>query len=266
MNTASPRALTCAALVSAGLAQPAMATSQPAAAAGEAWQYEVTPHLLAAGMEGTIGVRGYATPLDVSFGDIAENLDAGFMGLFTAQKGPWSLGMEGVYMKLSGGKSGTVTGPGGVVQVGGRLDIDYSMYIAQASVGYRVLDEKTKVDLIGAVRWTKLETDVSVVIPFPGPIFGGAASASGSEDWVDGVVAVRVLHPVGDKVSLLGYSDVGAGGSDLTYQVMAGVNWEYKRDFTAKVGYRYLSWDYERGGTVWDMAASGPYLGLGIRF
>ncbi len=243
-----------------------LVASQPAAAASETWQYEVTPYLLAAGMEGTIGVQGYTAPLDISFSDIAENLDAGFMGMFTAQRGPWTLGMEGVYMKLSGGKSGTVTGPGGVVQVGGQLDIDNSMYIVQGSVGYRVLDDKTKVDLIGAVRWTKLDVDVSVVITFPGPVFDGAASAGGAEDWVDGVVGVRVLHPIADKVALLGYADVGGGGSDLTYQFMGGVNWEFKKDFTAKVGYRYLSWDYENGGTVWDVAASGPYLGLGIRF
>ena len=27
-----------------------------------------------------------------------------------------------------------------------------------------------------------------------------------------------------------------------------------------------VRWDYEDDGSVWDMAASGPYLGLGIRF
>lgn len=157
-----------------------LGANQPAAAADEAWKYEVTPYLLAAGMKGTMGVRDHTAPLDISFSDIAKNLDAGFMGMFTSQKGPWTLSMEGVYMKLSGGKSGSVTGPGGVAQVGGQLDIENSMYIVQGSVGYRVLDEKTKVDLIGAVRWTKLDVGVSVETTFPGPIFGGAASASGS--------------------------------------------------------------------------------------
>jgi opacity protein-like surface antigen len=59
---------------------------------------------------------------------------------------------------------------------------------------------------------------------------------------------------------------VGAGGSDLTYQVIAGANWEFSEGYTAKVGYRILSWDYENNGTVWDMTASGMYMGLGIRF
>ena len=95
---------------------------------------------------------------------------------------------------------------------------------------------------------------------------GGTRSASGSESWTDAVVGALVNHPVADNVSLVGYADVGGGGSDLTYQVIAGANWEFNKGYTAKFGYRLLDWDYEEDGTVWDMTASGPYLGLGIRF
>ena len=64
----------------------------------------------------------------------------------------------------------------------------------------------------------------------------------------------------------MGYFDIGAGGSDLTYQFVGGVNWELNDTFAAKAGYRYMYWDYEDDGTVWDIAASGPYVGLGICF
>ena len=64
----------------------------------------------------------------------------------------------------------------------------------------------------------------------------------------------------------MGYADVGAGESDLTYQFAAGANWSVNDRFAMKVGYRYLYWDYEDDGTVWDVAVSGPYLGLGISF
>ncbi len=245
------------------------AVSQPCVAAeADDWQYEVTPYFLASGMEGTVGARGNTADIDVPFSDIWDSLDAGFMGLFTAQKGPWSYGLEAVYMKLEGGVSNTVTGPRGVVSVNGRLDVENSMYIAQGTVGYRVLDDKTKLDLTGALRYTKLDLDMNVAVQFtPGVVFpGGTLSAGGSENWTDAVVGVRVLHPLSERVSLLGYADVGAGGSDITYQATAGVNWEFKRDFTAKVGYRYMYWDYANDGVVWDIAASGPYLGLGIRF
>lgn len=245
-----------------------LALSLPGIAAEtDRWEFEVTPYLLGAGMDGTTGTRGVTTDVDSSFSDILDNLDAGFMGLFTAQKGPWSFGVEAIYMKLESDGSKSVTGPLGRVTVKGALDVTSTMYVGQASVGYRVLDDRTKLDLVGALRYTKLEVDLDVAIDTADIVFpGGARSASGSDSWVDGVVGVRVLHPVSETVSLLGYADVGAGGSDLTYQFIGGLNWEFRKDFVAKVGYRYMYWDYESGGNVWDMSASGPYLGLGIRF
>ena len=236
------------------------------AAAGDEWQFEVTPYLLAAGMDGTVGVRGYEADIDMSFSDILDDLDGGFMGLFTAQKGPWLFALEGVYMKLEDGAARTVTGPGGVVSRTGKLDITNTMYIAQGTVGYQLMDDRTKLYALGALRYTDLEVEMDVDVAFAPPPFGGSLSEHGSESWVDAVVGLHAVHSVSDVVSLVGYADIGAGGSDLTYQVMAGVNWEFNEGYTAKIGYRYLYWDYEDGGTVWDMTASGPYLGLGIRF
>lgn len=176
--------------------------------------------------------------------------------------------LEGVYFKLEDQGSKTVTGPFGNVSVSGALQLTTKMYIYQGTVGYRVLDGTTSVYVIGGLRYTKLDVDMDVTVTTtPGIVFpGGARSAGGSDSWTDGVVGAMVHHPVSDNVSLLGYADVGGGGSDLTYQVMAGANWEFSKGYTAKAGYRLLDWDYEENGIVWDMTASGPYLGLGILF
>jgi hypothetical protein len=202
-----------------------MAIGQPALAAEpDRWQYEITPYLLAAAMDGTAGAKGITVPVDASFSDILENLEGGLMGLFTAQKGRWTFMLEGVYINLGAELSGPVAG------------------VVSANVD------------------TKLSADLDLVGP------GNSISVGSDDNWTDAVVGVRVLHPVADNVELLGYADVGAGGSDLTWQVVAGVNWEFAKGFTLKAGYRHMYWDYEDGGTVWDMSASGPYLGLGIRF
>ncbi len=235
--------------------------------ASDQWEYEVTPYMLFAGMDGTLGIRGYTTDVDVSFSDIWDSLDAGFMGLFTARKGPWTLGLEAVYMKLDGEEGSSFAGPGGIIGGDGQIKVTTSMYIYQGTVGYNLVDDRTRVDLVGGVRYTKLHTRMGVKVAFDRPPFDDVnASLKGSDSWFDGVVGLWVHHPVSEEVSLLGYADVGGGGSDLTYQFMAGVNWEFKEDWTAKFGYRYLSWDYEDDGTVWDMSASGPYLGVGFRF
>ena len=254
--------IVCVACLGVGLAQEGLAADT------DPWQFEVTPYFLAAGLDGTVGVRGVEADLDVSFNDIWDSLDSAFMGMFTAQKGPWTFELETVYLKLEDQGAKGVTGPFGKVSVGGALELTTELTILQGSVGYRVLDDATKVDLIGALRYTDIDVDMDVSITTtPGIVFpGGAASVSGSESWTDAVVGARVLQPVADNVALVGYADVGGGGSDLTYQLIGGVNWTFRKGFTSKLGYRYLSWDYEDDGTKWDVAASGLYLGLGIQF
>jgi hypothetical protein len=151
--------------------------------------YELTPYLLAAGMDGTVGVQDHTTDVDAPFSDIWDSLDAGFMAQFTAQKGSWIFGLEGFYMKLEGEGSTTVPGPGGAVSVNSQMDVTNTMYIAQATAGYRVLDDETKLNLLGALRYTKLDAEMDVVVQFtPGIVFpGGATSAAvpraGSMSW-----------------------------------------------------------------------------------
>lgn len=237
-------------------------------AESNSWQFEVTPYVFAAAMDGKVGVRGVTSDVDASFSDILDDLNSGFMGFFTARKGPWTFGLEGVYMKLSDEGSKSVSGPFGQVTTDGALNLTSKLYVYQGSFAYRVLDNTTAIDMVGALRITKLDTDARVALSTtPGIVFpGGAKSASDSDSWTDAVVGVRALHPLNEQWSLLGYADVGGGGSDLTYQFMVGANWDFARDFSAKAGYRQLYWDYKDDGTTWDMTASGPYLGLGIRF
>jgi len=249
-------------VLTCGLSQ--MASS----AESDGWQFEATPYVFAAAMDGRVGVRGVTSGVDASFSDIVDDLNSGFMGFFTASKGPWTFGLEAVYMKLSDEDSESVTGPFGQVTVDGALNVTSKLYVYQGSVAYRVLDNTTAIDMVGALRITMLDTDARVVLSTnPAIVFpGGVKSASGSDSWTDAVAGVRALHPLNTQWSLLGYADFGGGGSDLTYQFMVGANWEFSSNFNAKAGYSQLYWDYEDDGTTWDMTASGPYLGLGIRF
>ncbi|KAA0889957.1 hypothetical protein [Pusillimonas sp. ANT_WB101] len=237
-------------------------------AESESWKFEVTPYFFAAGMNGKVGIRGVTSDVDASFSDILKNLDQGFMGLVTASKGRWTYGLEALYVKLDDNASKSVTGPFGHVGVKGALGITSKLYVYQGSVAYRVFDNAVSVDLLGALRYTKVYTKASVNLSTtPGIVFpGGSRSASGSASWTDAVVGTRVFYPVSDKFSLFGYADIGGGGSDLTYQFMLGADWHFAKNFTAKLGYRQLYWDYSKGGDVWKMRVSGPYLGLGISF
>ena len=245
-----------------------MAVPCLAAEADERWQFEFTPYLFGSALTGTTGAAGVTADVDVSFGDILENLDSGFMAMFEARKGPWGFALDGVYFRLKDQKTDSWQGPGGIGTATGDLEATMTEQIYQLAVSYRALDAATKLDWIGAARYTQLDTDLDLVTT-TGPVLPGGTRALGaSESWWDPVIGIRVITPFAERWSLVGYADVGGFGvgSDVSYQALAGVNWQFSETFAAKFGYRYFYQDYRNDAFVWDMAAHGLYIGLGIRF
>ena len=150
----------------------------------------------------------------------------------------------------------------------GGLNATSTLWVLEATGGYRVLDEQTKVDLVGGVRMTGLYDyfDLNGSLSVGDEAFGRSRSLSGSRVWADGVVGARMLHPISDQVTLFGYAEVGTGDSKFTWQALAGVNWQVAKGYDIRFGYRELAWNYSSSGVVWDMKLRGPYVGLGIRF
>jgi len=248
----------------------AMATPMRAAeTTGEAWQFEVTPYVFGAGLRGTTGVGQVQADIDSSFGDIMKHFDSGFMAAAEARKGPWVFAFDGVYFRLKDQGTRSWQGPGGIGSATGDLEATVAQLVYQIAVGYRVVDTSaTKLDVFGAGRYTRLDTDLNLVTT-TGPLLpGGTRNASASADWWDPVFGFRVVLPFAEHWSFMGYGDIGGFGvgSKFTYQLIAGVNWEFAKSFTAKAGYRYLYQDYDKNNFLWDIAAHGAYLGLGIAF
>jgi hypothetical protein len=66
--------------------------------------------------------------------------------------------------------------------------------------------------------------------------------------------------------SLVGYADIGGGGSDSSWQALASLNYEVSRTTSVKIAYRHYAVDYNKGQFRYDMETSGPLIGVGIRF
>jgi opacity protein-like surface antigen len=253
-----------------GLVLAALATAARSEdAKGDAWQFEVTPYVFGAGLRGTTGVGPITADVDSSFGDILKHFDSGLMAAAEARKGPWVFAFDGVYFRLKDQATRSWQGPGGIGSATGDLEATVSQLVYQLAVGYRVMDTSSiKLDVIGAGRYTRLETDLNLVTT-TGPLLpGGTRSVSGSADWWDPVIGFRVILPFAEHWSFMGYGDVGGFGvgSKITYQAIAGVNWEFAKSFTAKAGYRYMYQDYDKNNFLWNIAAHGAYIGLGIAF
>ena len=233
------------------------------------WQFEITPYFLAAAMNGKTGVDGVETDIDMSFEDIWNNLDLGLMGVFEARKGPWIFALDAVYFRLKGQEANSWTGPGGNVTANADLEATLTQQLYQGTVGYRVYDEKAKVDLTGGIRYTIVENDLDLALDTSGPLFpGGEYNLSGKESWADPIFGVRLIAPFTEKWSFFGYGDIGGFGvgSDITYQAIAGIRWQFSKVVSAKLAYRYLYQDYKDDGYVWDMSYQGPLIGIGFSF
>ncbi|MDB4303708.1 hypothetical protein N9934_02840 [Desulfosarcina sp.] len=259
--------VTCSFLI--GLLTASGVRAQDGTASKNKWQFEITPYFLAAAMKGEVGTGTVDTDIDMSFEDIWDNLDVGLMGIFEARKGRWIFAIDAVYFRLNKEETKSWTGPQGLVTIDGAVEATLTQQLYQGSVGYRVVDKNTKFDLIGGLRYTIVENDLDLVLYPSGESFpGDTRNLNEKESWTDPVFGVRVLAPFSKKWSFFGYGDIGGFGigSDITYQALAGIRWQFSKVVSAKLAYRYLYQDFEEDDFKWDMSYQGPVIGIGFSF
>lgn len=234
--------------------------------AEDVWQVEITPYLFAAGLKGTLGFKGVTADIDVGADDLIDNLNKAFMLFATAERNNWVYVLDTMYFNLEDERARSWQGPLGSSSTA-ELKADVEEQYFGVGAGRRLVDDRSKLDLLAVARYMSLETNLGLKLTTgPDLLPDGSRSISIKESWWDAAIALKGKLPIAQKWDLTGYADVGAGGSDLTYQLMLGVNWQFSRTFSAKLGYRYLYQDYKTDDFIWDMATSGVILGLGIRF
>jgi hypothetical protein len=126
-------------LHTAVLAALALASAMPARAEG--WKHEFAPYLWGSSMSGTAGIRDVTADVDMSFGDILDNLEFGFMGMYRATRDRYVFNFAAIYMGLGS----TERGPGGAL----KADIDMDQTALEADAGYEVTDGLV---LLGGLR------------------------------------------------------------------------------------------------------------------
>ncbi|HET6757529.1 MAG TPA: outer membrane beta-barrel protein [Burkholderiales bacterium] len=231
------------------------AAGQAAAQSSGGWEFEVTPYLWGAALDGDIQLGDLPkTEVDESFSDILDVLDIGVIGTFEARKDRWGFLFDGMYLKIS--DDAATAGP-----LFGDVEVEVISQLYQFAGTYRVVEGSPTVDLVGGARYNYVKGEIEID---PGILAGRRGSRS--VDWWDGFVGARAIIPFAERWSLVGYADIGAGDSDLTWQALAGVNYHFSPAISAKLRYRSLSVDYEKSNFLYDMNTSGLNLGVGIRF
>jgi len=247
----------------------ARADAADSTVAHNTWSFEFTPYLFMAGLDGDIGIGLVNTTIDVPFSKILDHLDLGLMGNLEARKGRWALGLDAMYIDLSGVASQSVTGPFGRVDIEGAVEASTIEQIYEAWGGYRLIDDKLKLDAFVGARYTSIESELYIATTTTAVVFpGGSRTIGGEFTWWDPVLGSRTTVPVSEEVAVVAIFDVGGFGigSNLSLQWLLAARWQFSNRFSAKVGYRYLYQDYEEDNIEWDMTTAGPIVGVGVRF
>jgi hypothetical protein len=236
-------ALVLGLLASASRGLAAQATAEP-----EGWRITFTPYVWMSGFKGTVGVGSNISEVDVSFTEGAEDFEFGFAGLLEIRRHPWVLRTDFFYVSLSDEQA---------TSAGNTLTVGQDELMLHPEVGYTLLARPWGgVDgLIGARYWN-LGVDLS----------GPSQGVSADRNWVDGTVGANFHYQPGEKWRFVAKADLGAGGSDLTWQLYGGAGYNLGRCCALVAAWRHLDVDYDKDAFLYDVQLSGPTVGVTLRF
>ncbi len=222
-------------------------TSQSPAAA-DAWDFDVTPYLWGAGIDGGVSAGTIEADIAVDFEDIVNVLQGGLLLRLEATSGQNGVFGDLVYLALEEDEAKDT--------LGGSLEADLDSLIVEA--GYRrSISEGFALDF--GLRYWEFDTKLTPALL---PV------VRSSTEWTDGFVGARFHKSLSNKWDWVLRANVGAGKSDLAL----GLEMDFRRELSSGnrfvVGFRALDIDYEdtSGATPIDLDISFSGLTVGYTF
>lgn len=251
MKTMRMSAVAASLLLVAGTASFGAAT--PAESTG--WQFELTPYAWLAGVDGTATIKGQKHDFSQKFSDLVKNVDFGGSLLGRAQYDRWVTYGQFDYFRISQDD----TGPNGV---SGTITSDSAFYTVAGGYQFDGPFEGSKIDVLGGVKIAHQKTEAEI---------SGGPSASDTRDLVDGVLMLRPSIPLfPSKIDGLRFNptvSIGAGDSDLVYDLMPNFQYDFTDSISGRIGYRRMHYKVTGDNdNELDISFSGMILGVGITF
>lgn len=255
-----------------GLTMAAAAPLAAQAQSSESWQYELSIYGWFPGISGTTSFppNGNGPNVDASMGDVLDALKFAFFGTFEARKGAWGLWTDVVYADLGASHNTNLTArPPGLppVTVNVNADLDLKSWIWTLAGVYGLKnDAEGTMDLVFGTRLLDLSTTLNWSAAGPGPISPSGRKDVSDSYW-DAIVGLkgRALLGADRKWYVPYYVDVGTGQSQLTWQINAGLGYQF--DWGAvQATWRYMDYDFKSSSAVQSLSFNGPTVGVVFKF
>ncbi|MBV8913881.1 MAG: hypothetical protein JOZ05_12680 [Acetobacteraceae bacterium] len=140
--------------------------------------------------------------------------------------------------------------------------------------GYTVLEgDWGNLDAIAGFRYLGVNatTGFTLAAAFTGPLgnsaaLGGSSNVSANRDIWNGIGGVRGRIRIPNSYFFIPYyADIGAGGSNLTWQVATGIGYQSGRAGLS-AQYRYMSFHEGSSSVVPKVSMSGPMIAVNLTF
>ncbi len=245
--------------VSAGFAQ--------TAAGEEPKNNTLNVYLWGASIGGDLTFRSEEVPFDISLEQILDNLKMAGMVTYKRDIGDWSVLLDVIYLNEHAKKDGSVTPPGlrsETIDV--NADLNLKTWVGGLYGGYTFArTEASNHQFIAGVRYLSLDADLGIDVDDSQGTEVSSGSYSASGDLWDGVIGFQGQFDLGGRWRLPYHFDVGTGGSQITYQALAGAAFEFGWG-NLSLTYRYLYYDQGNDGLIHELTMDGPVLAVGFRF
>lgn len=236
-------------------ASTALVSAQDPNADADKWNVSFTPYVWIAGTSGDIGIpRGESeVEIDRSFADTLGNLKFAFMGALDVEYDRFVALADVMYLSV-GAKAEGIKDPQFF-----EGKIDSSVFVGTLAGGYRVVDQGPLfVDIVAGARLVSLDVDLEL----EGPLTTREADESKSS--IAPLIGGRVRVPLGRDFGVALYGDVGTG--TVEWQMIGTIQWDISRHWRLAAGYRHMAIDYDKNDLHFDVALSGPIVGVSYRF
>jgi hypothetical protein len=227
----------------------------------EKWEFHLAPCAWLAGQKGTVATLPGLPVADIDidfYDDVLGNINGALMLVGEARKGRYGMVIDVAYTDIEDEES--TPGP-----FFSSIKSRIKSWIVSAAGLYRLVEnQRAFLDVIGGIRYWSVDSELTL----RGGLIGGR-EVSNKEDWVDPLIGLKGLLPIGEsKFFVSGAFVLGGFGveSDLMWDANINFGYQWTKGFSTTLGYRYLDVDYEKDDFLYDVAQSGLVVGLSWRF
>lgn len=204
----------------------------PALAQGE-WSFTLTPTLWGVGLDGDVSLGNGEDEVRVNYSEglFGSELAGGLA--FEANDGRLGIFAEALFLDASGGAE-----PPSILTQTADTSLDHQIWSLGAT--WRVRKTAPEIDAVAGFRY--IDADVDIRILSDGAVVKEGAA---SENWLDFTFGARVRQPFAEKWHAMAQGDFGAGDSELSYQLVLGIGYQFSPKVTANLGYRLIGTDFQ---------------------